>query len=49
MGRTPETKVVTFTNPMGETVSQEVETFTWEKLDFVDDSKRGFSTVRPLF
>ena len=33
MGRTPETKIVTFSNPMGETVSQEVETFTWEKLD----------------
>ena len=33
MGRTSEIKTVTFSNPMGETVSQEVETFTWEKLD----------------
>merc|ERR1711865_1125852 len=28
MGRTSEIKTVTFSNPMGETVSQEVETFT---------------------
>ena len=33
MGRTSEIKTVTFSNPMGETISQEVETFTWEKLD----------------
>lgn len=43
MGRTPETKIVTFSNPMGETVSQEVETFTWEKLDHVDKIKEVFS------
>ncbi|WP_445748832.1 methionine adenosyltransferase [Polaribacter sp.] len=43
MGRTPEVKTVTFTNPMGETVSQEVETFTWEKLDYVDKIKEAFS------
>lgn len=43
MGRTPETKIVTFSNPMGETVSQEVETFTWEKLNYVDDIKKAFS------
>ena len=42
MGRTPETKIVTFSNPMGETVSQEVETFTWEKLDYVDTVKEAF-------
>ncbi len=42
MGRTPEIKTVTFTNPMGETVSQEVETFTWEKLDYVDKVKEAF-------
>jgi S-adenosylmethionine synthetase len=42
MGRTPETKIVTFSNPMGETVSQEVETFTWEKLDYVETVKRAF-------
>jgi S-adenosylmethionine synthetase len=43
MGRTPEIKTVTFTNPMGETVSQEIETFTWEKLDFVDVVKEAFN------
>ncbi|WP_339660106.1 methionine adenosyltransferase [uncultured Polaribacter sp.] len=42
MGRTPEIKTVTFTNPMGETVSEEVETFTWEKLDYVDAVKKAF-------
>jgi S-adenosylmethionine synthetase len=42
MGRTPETKIVTFSNPMGETVSQEVETFTWEKLDYVTTVKEAF-------
>ena len=42
MGRTPETKIVTFSNPMGETVSQEVETFTWEKLDYVATVKEAF-------
>ena len=42
MGRTPEVKTVTFSNPMGETVSEEVETFTWEKLDYVDTIKEAF-------
>ena len=43
MGRTPEVKTVTFSNPMGETVSQEVETFTWEKLDYVKKIKNKFN------
>jgi len=43
MGRTPEIKTVTFSNPMGETVSQEVETFTWEKLDYVEKIKNKFN------
>ena len=42
MGRTPEVKTVTFTNPMGESVSHEIETFTWEKLDYVDKVKEAF-------
>jgi S-adenosylmethionine synthetase len=42
MGRTPEVKTVRFSNPMGETVSLEVETFTWEKLDYVDKVKVAF-------
>ena len=43
MGRTPEIKTVTFTNPMGETVSHEIETFTWEKLDYLDTIKNKFN------
>jgi S-adenosylmethionine synthetase len=43
MGRTPEIKTVTFTNPMGETATEEVETFTWEKLDYVDAVKEAFN------
>ena len=43
MGRASEKKVVTFSNPMGETVEREVETFTWEKLDFVDKVKAAFN------
>ena len=43
MGRTPEVKTVIFSNPMGETVSQEVETFTWEKLDYVEKIKNKFN------
>ncbi|MDG1955360.1 MAG: methionine adenosyltransferase, partial [Polaribacter sp.] len=42
MGRKSEVKTVTFSNPMGETVSQEVETFTWEKLDYVEKVKEAF-------
>lgn len=43
MGRTPEIKKVTFTSPAGETITKEVETFTWEKLDYVDKVKAAFS------
>jgi S-adenosylmethionine synthetase len=41
MGRTPEVKTVTFDNA-GQKVSVEVETFTWEKLDYVDKVKDAF-------
>ena len=43
MGRTPEIKKVTLTNGSGETITKEVETFTWEKLDYVDKVKKAFS------
>ena len=43
MGRTSEIKTVTFHNPTGESVSQEVETFTWEKLDYVNAIKKEFN------
>ncbi|MEP2024063.1 MAG: methionine adenosyltransferase [Reichenbachiella sp.] len=42
MGRTPEVKKVTFSSPAAEDVTQEVETFTWEKLDYVDQVKQSF-------
>ncbi|UXP33694.1 methionine adenosyltransferase [Reichenbachiella agarivorans] len=41
MGRTPEIKTVEFFSPAG-SVKQEVETFTWEKLDYVDQVKSAF-------
>ena len=42
MGRTPEVKTVSFTNGSRETIEIEVETFTWEKLDYVDKVKAAF-------
>lgn len=42
MGRTPEIKKVTFSSPAAADVTQEVETFTWEKLDYVDQVKQVF-------
>ncbi len=42
MGRTPEKKEVSFTNPMGQKITETVETFTWEKLDYVDQVKTAF-------
>ena len=41
MGRKPEVKTVTFNNA-GQQVSREVETFTWEKLDYIDIVKEAF-------
>jgi S-adenosylmethionine synthetase len=43
MGRTPEIKTVRFTNPMGESVSHQIETFTWEKLDYIVTIKNKFN------
>ncbi len=43
MGRTPEVKTVKFESPDGKVVEQEVETFTWEKLDYVDNIKSAFN------
>ncbi len=42
MGREPEIKVIEFSNA-GTTVKKEVETFTWEKLDYVDKVKAAFN------
>jgi len=43
MGRTPEVKTVIFKDGSGETKTMEVETFTWEKLDYVDKIKAAFN------
>ncbi|MEN9699164.1 MAG: Methionine adenosyltransferase [Bacteroidota bacterium] len=42
MGRKNEVVTKTFTAPDGTKVSREVELFTWEKLDFVDQVKAAF-------
>lgn len=42
MGRKPETVTKTFKAPGGEEKTVTVETFTWEKLDFVDKVKAAF-------
>ncbi len=47
MGRTPEKKIVTFKGN-GETIEKEVETFTWEKLDYVDKIKEAFLSKKEL-
>jgi len=41
MGRKPEIKTLTFEGG-GQTITKEVETFTWEKLDYVDRVKAAF-------
>ena len=43
MGRTPEVKTVRFKSPDGKVVEKEVETFTWEKLDYIDKVKEAFN------
>jgi len=42
MGREPQTVTKTFKNVDGSEVSIEVELFTWEKLDYVDNVKKAF-------
>ena len=42
MGRTPQIVTKTFKSPSGEEKTLEVELFTWEKLDFVDQIKSAF-------
>ena len=42
MGRKPETVKKTFTSRYHETKTIDVELFTWEKLDRVDDIKKAF-------
>ena len=42
MGRKPEFVTKTFNSPSGESTTLEVELFTWEKLDFVEEIKKQF-------
>ncbi|MFN4000031.1 methionine adenosyltransferase [Algoriphagus sp.] len=42
MGRKNEVVKKTFTSPYRESIVKEVELFTWEKLDFVDQVKEAF-------
>ncbi len=42
MGRQPEQKTLKFINSSGQEASHDVETFTWEKLDYVDKIKEVF-------
>lgn len=42
MGRTPKTVTKVFENSNGETISLDVDLFTWEKLDHIDQIKEAF-------
>ena len=42
MGRESKTKNVSFTNN-GKKITKEIETFTWEKLDCIEDVKNAFN------
>ncbi|MEZ5043160.1 MAG: methionine adenosyltransferase [Saprospiraceae bacterium] len=42
MGRPSQIKIVSLKNGAGEILEKEVETFTWEKLDYVDKVKAAF-------
>ena len=43
MGRTPEKKTVTFVDGSGKEKTIKFETFTWEKLDKVNEIKKAFN------
>ncbi|GDX46134.1 S-adenosylmethionine synthase [Bacteroidota bacterium] len=43
MGRIPEIKTLTFKDGSGQQITKEVELFTWEKLDYLDQVKKAFS------
>ena len=43
MGRTPQTVTKTFTSRYLDSVTLEVELFTWEKLDYVEKVKEAFA------
>jgi len=43
MGRKSEVKTVTFKSGDGNEITKEVETFTWEKLDYISEVKKAFN------
>ena len=42
MGREPKIVKKTFNSTDGKSVTLDVELFTWEKLDYVDEIKKSF-------
>ena len=46
MGRTPQTVKKVFSSSYWPTVEKEVELFTWEKLDYVDEIKKVFKEYK---
>jgi len=42
MGKTPRTVTKVFESPYNGRVEKEVELFTWEKLDKVEEVKKAF-------
>lgn len=46
MGRTPQTVKKVFSSNYWPTVEKEVELFTWEKLDYVDEIKKVFKEYK---
>jgi S-adenosylmethionine synthetase len=43
MGRQPKKIIKSFESPYKGKISQEVELFTWEKLDYVEQIKTKFN------
>ena len=43
VGRTPRTVTKTFRDSSGQPFTREVELFTWEKLDHIDQLRAAFS------
>jgi S-adenosylmethionine synthetase len=42
MGRKPRTVIKKYSSPYFGNIEREVELFTWEKLDHVDEIKQAF-------
>jgi S-adenosylmethionine synthetase len=42
MGREPQKVLKTFVSPYFPAFTKEVELFTWEKLDYIEEVKKAF-------